>query len=214
MLQPKIPVAQEGYPFIFATALIAVIGALLNWEVLSLGFLAVSVFTIYFFRDPERVIPNDPRALVSPADGRVILIEKIKDDRFLQDRVFKISIFMSVFNVHVNRIPYDGVVKNIQYQSGQFLPANQARASFENENNAVFLDVEDDQEIAVVQIAGILARRIVCWAESGDIVRKGQRFGMIRFGSRLDVYLPMRTQIEVSTGQHVTAGQTVLGYLL
>lgn len=213
MLPPRIPVAKEGYPFILVAAFTALIGALLDQVALSLFFWAASIFVLYFFRDPERVIPDDPQAVVSPADGRVILIEKVTDERFLRDRALKISIFMSVFNVHVNRVPYEGTVREIRYQPGQFLAANQDRASFENENNAVILDVEDDRRIATVQVAGLLARRIVCWAEKGDKVRKGQRFGMIRFGSRLDVYLPRATQVEVSVGQRVVAGQTILGYL-
>lgn len=213
MLQPGIPVAKEGYPFIFIAAFTALLAALLNWVIVSVFFGAAGIFILYFFRDPERVVPDDPRAVVSPADGKVILIEKVTDERFLHGQVLKISIFMNIFNVHVNRIPYDGVVKEIRYQAGQFLAADQARASFENENNAVFLDVEDDRRMVVVQVAGVLARRIVCWAENGDKVRKGMRFGMIRFGSRLDVYLPLSAQIEVDIDQRVVAGQTVLGYL-
>jgi phosphatidylserine decarboxylase len=213
MLQPRIPVAKEGYPFIFIAALTALLAALLNWVIISVFFWAAGIFILYFFRDPERVVPDDPRAVVSPADGKVILIEKVTDERFLHGQVLKIGIFMNIFNVHVNRIPYDGVVKEIRYQAGQFLAADQERASFENENNAVFLEVEDDQRIIVVQVAGLLARRIVCWAENGDTVKKGLRFGMIRFGSRLDVYLPLSAQVEVEIDQRVAAGQTILGYL-
>ncbi|MDP2798745.1 MAG: phosphatidylserine decarboxylase family protein [Deltaproteobacteria bacterium] len=213
MLQPRIPVAKEGYPFIFIAALTALLAALLNWVIISVFFWAAGIFILYFFRDPERVVPDDPRAVVSPADGKVILIEKVTDERFLHGQVLKISIFMNIFNVHVNRIPYDGVVKEIRYQAGQFLAADQERASFENENNAVFLEVEDERRMVVVQVAGVLARRIVCWAENGDKVKKGLRFGMIRFGSRLDVYLPLSVQIEVEIDQRVVAGQTVLGYL-
>jgi len=213
MLQPGIPVAKEGYPFIFIAAFTALLAALLKWAIVSVFLGAASIFILYFFRDPERVVPDDPRAVVSPADGKVILIEKVTDERFLHDRALKVSIFMNIFNVHVNRIPYDGVVREIRYQAGQFLAANQDRASFENENNAVFLDVEDDRRIVVVQVAGVLARRIVCWAENGDKVKKGLRFGMIRFGSRLDVYLPLSTQLEVEIDRRVVAGQTILGYL-
>ncbi|MEW6326224.1 MAG: phosphatidylserine decarboxylase family protein [Thermodesulfobacteriota bacterium] len=213
MLQPRIPVAKEGYPFIFIAAFTALLAALLNWVIVSVFFWAASIFILYFFRDPERVVPDDPRAIVSPADGKVILIEKVTDERFLHDRALKVSIFMNIFNVHVNRMPYDGVVKEIRYQAGQFLAADQDRASFENENNAIFFEIEENRRIVVVQVAGILARRIVCWAETGDKVKKGQRFGMIRFGSRLDVYLPLNTQVEVKTGQPVAAGQTLLGYL-
>ncbi|TSA07978.1 MAG: phosphatidylserine decarboxylase family protein, partial [Deltaproteobacteria bacterium] len=134
MLQPRIPVAKEGYPFIFIAALTALLAALLNWVIISVFFWAAGIFILYFFRDPERVVPDDPRAVVSPADGKVILIEKVTDERFLHGQVLKISIFMNIFNVHVNRIPYDGVVKEIRYQAGQFLAADQERASFENEN--------------------------------------------------------------------------------
>lgn len=213
MLQPRIPVAKEGYPFIFMAVFTALIAALLDWVVLSLLFWVVSVFILYFFRDPERVVPNTPRAVVSPADGKIILIERATDKRYLPGKALKISIFMSIFDVHVNRVPYAGEISEIRYQAGQFLAANQDRASLENENNAVILDVGEERPIVTVQVAGILARRIVCWAEKGDKVEKGQRFGMIRFGSRLDVYLPLSTQVEVSVGQRTLAGQTILGYL-
>lgn len=213
MLQPRIPVAREGYPFIFITAFTALIAALLGWFILSLLLWGLSIFILYFFRDPERVIPNDSRAVVAPANGKVILIEKVTDERFLHDRALKISIFMSIFDVHVNRAPYDGIVREIRYQAGQFLPADQDRASSENESNALILDLDEDRRMVVVQVAGILARRIVCWAEKDDRVTKGQRFGMIRFGSRLDVYLPHDTQVEISVGQRTVAGQTILGYL-
>ncbi len=213
MLPARVPVAKEGYPFIFVAAFSALIAALLQLVVFSWIAWAITIFVIYFFRDPERVVPSDPRAVVSPADGKIILIEKVRDERFSHDQFLKISIFMSVFNVHVNRIPYTGVVKDVQYQAGQFLPADQQRATFDNERNAVFMDVDDDQRIVTVQVAGVLARRIVCWVEPGDEVQKGQRFGMIRFGSRLDVYLPLRTQVEVTTGQRTVAGNTILGYL-
>lgn len=213
MLPAKVPVTKEGYPFIFISTTTALLAALYGYYFLSLFTWLITLFIIFFFRDPERVIPTDPGAVVAPADGRVILVEKVKDDRFLHDKAIKVSIFMSIFNVHVNRIPYNSIVEDIQYQPGQFFPADQVKASFENENNALFLRIDEDQRMAVVQIAGILARRIVCWAENGDKVQKGQRFGMIRFGSRLDIYLPQRTQLEVSVGQRTFAGQTVLGYL-
>ncbi len=209
----RIPVALEGLPFIACTAFAAFVAALLNYDIAAFSLLALSVFVLYFFRDPQRIMPDAPNALVSPADGKIILMEKIFDDRFVRDHVYKISIFMNVFNVHVNRIPFSGKVSGIFYSPGKFYSADTAKAALTNEYCALLIDTPAKRRIAVVQVAGLIARRIVCWAEKGDLVTSGRRYGMIRFGSRLDLYLPLDFRPEVSMGQKVTAGETVIGFM-
>ncbi|MBU0481993.1 MAG: phosphatidylserine decarboxylase family protein [Proteobacteria bacterium] len=213
MKEPSIPVAREGYPFIAFTALLAIVFAILGYTLVSFSFLTLTAFVLYFFRDPERVTSDEEDSIISPADGKIILIEKVFDDNFVKEHVYKISIFMNVFNVHVNRTPFSGKVKRIVYSPGTFYSASSERSSLENESCAVILETESGKNLAFVQIAGLIARRIVCWAEKGDELVKGERFGMIRFGSRVDLYLPQQTQLEVVKGQKVVAGETVLGYL-
>lgn len=207
------PVESAGYPFIFAAAFTTAVLALLGLTLLALISLAVTFFICYFFRDPDRVIPNDADAVVSPADGKVILADTIDNSPFFDGACIKISIFMSVFNVHVNRVPHDGKIKAVRYHPGKFFSANLDKASKHNEHNAVFMDTEQGRQICFVQIAGLIARRIICKVQKGDNVIRGQRFGMICFGSRLDVYLPLDTNIKVKVGDRVKAGTSVLGDL-
>jgi phosphatidylserine decarboxylase len=207
----RIPVALEGSPFILFAAFATLVAALLNKEAATLIGLAVTAFVLYFFRDPSRVVPDDTATLVSPADGRIILIEPVADDRYLNARVQKISIFMNVFDVHVNRVPFAGVVEKIVYSPGRFYSADSPHAALENETCAVVLDGGHGRRMAFVQMAGLIARRIVCWAEKGDSLTKGSRFGLIRFGSRVDLYLPLELRLEIKKGQCVKAGQTILG---
>ncbi|TBV83273.1 MAG: phosphatidylserine decarboxylase family protein [Desulfobulbaceae bacterium] len=213
MHPPRIPVALEGYPFILLAGFTTLVAAILGWLIPTLILLVVTVFVVYFFRDPERVAPQDEDALVVPADGKVILVERVFDERFLKEHVYKVSIFMNVLNVHVNRIPYPGRVERVIYTPGTFYSADSQRGALKNEACAVILDSQRGRKIAVVQVAGLIARRIVCWAEPGDQLQRNQRFGLIRFGSRVDLYLPLATQLEVAVGQKVKAGETVLGYL-
>ena len=213
MKEPKIPVAKEGVPFIAFSAFLSLIFAILGNIIACFSFLALTAFVLYFFRDPERMGCDDEDALISPADGKVILIEKVFDERYVKEHVYKISIFMNIFSVHVNRVPYPGVVKKIVYTPGSFYSANTERSSLGNESCALIIETTGARKMAVVQIAGLIARRIVCWAMRGDKLIKGDRFGLIRFGSRVDLYLPLQTQLEVSKGQKVRAGETVLGYL-
>jgi phosphatidylserine decarboxylase len=166
-----------------------------------------------FFRDPDRVIPNTEGAVVSPADGKVIRVGKVENSPFFAGESAKISIFMSVFNVHVNRIPFDGRIKKVNYYPGKFFSAHLDKASEKNEHNAVFLETQNGIDMSVVQVAGLIARRIICKVQSGEDVRRGQRFGIICFGSRLDVYLPANTHIEVTVGDKVKAGTSILGRL-
>ena len=207
------PIAAPGYPFIFAAAFATAVLALLGLTPLSLLGLLATFFICYFFRDPDRVIPQIDDAVVSPADGKVIAVRVRKDTPFKQGKCLQISIFMSVFNVHVNRIPYHGEVKGVRYQPGTFVAANKENAWQQNESNAVDLETKAGQRIVFVQVAGLIARRIICHVQAGDKVVRGQRFGMICFGSRLDVYLPAATQPKVAVGQTVKAGTSILGYL-
>lgn len=213
MKKMRIPVAREGYPFIALAAFATFLAALLRYDSVSLVGFLLTAFVLFFFRDPERVIPDEEDVLVSPADGRIILIEKIFDDRFVKEHVYKVSIFMNIFNVHVNRVPFSGTVDRIKYSAGSFYSANTQRGALNNEFCALTLITPQNRKIAVVQVAGLIARRIICWATKGDILEKGQRFGLIRFGSRVDLYLPSNVQLEVSNGQKVKAGETILGYL-
>jgi phosphatidylserine decarboxylase len=176
-------------------------------------FALINLFLIFFFRNPKRVIPDHERAVVAPADGRVIHAGRWTEDQFLKRSVFKISIFMSVFNVHVNRIPVSGTIIDIIYKKGRFFSANFNKASQLNERNILLLETKDQKEILFIQIAGFIARRIVCWIKKGDSVLKGQRFGLICFGSRVDIFLPLETRIKVKVGQRVKGGETIMGYL-
>ncbi len=213
MKKPQIPVAREGYPFIVFIAFVTLVFALLEYELIAVVSLLLTGFVLYFFRDPERIIPDAEDAVVSPADGKVILVEKIFDDRFVNEHVYKVSIFMSIFDVHVNRLPIAGEVEKIQYAAGNFYAANTDQSGLANEHCAVILSTPKNFRYAVVQVAGLVARRIVCWVEKGDSVEQGSRFGLIRFGSRVDIYLPQQVQLEVRSGQRVRAGETIIGYI-
>ena len=185
-------------------------------ELLILSGLAVilTIFTIFFFRDPDRNNNIPDKAVLTPADGKVIQIQHIENNNNpLGEPAVKISIFMSVFNVHVNRIPMDGTIKDITYYPGKFFSANLDKASEQNERNRITLQTRDSRNIVFIQIAGLIARRIVCWVKKGDNMQAGQRFGLIRFGSRLEVFLPGDSQIPIQMHQKVKAGETIIGYL-
>ena len=213
MQKTELPLALEGYPFILFSGFATLIFALLGLLPLALLGLLLTGFVTYFFRDPTRVLPEDPNAVVCPADGKVIIVSEVDDTRFLQTRVQKISIFMNVFNVHVNRIPVSGTVEQVTLSPGKFYSADKDKAVLHNEFCALTLATPGGHRYTVVQIAGLIARRIVCRAERGDLVTAGQRFGLIRFGSRVDLYLPLTTRVAVKVGETVRAGETVLGYL-
>jgi len=214
MKTPQIPVAREGFPFIAFIAFVTLILALLGYDFLAAITLILTGFVTYFFRDPERITPDDEDVVVSPADGKVILVEKIFDDRFVNEHAYKISIFMSIFDVHVNRLPFAGEVEKILYAPGSFYAANTDQGGLANEHCALILNTKKNFRYAVVQVAGLVARRIVCWMERGDRGERGSRFGIIRFGSRVDIYLPQQLQVEVRSGQRVKAGETIIGYLV
>ncbi|MBI3398003.1 MAG: phosphatidylserine decarboxylase family protein [Deltaproteobacteria bacterium] len=208
----RIPLAREGYPFILASIFVTIALWLLGLHGISWFFLALTIFIVSFFRDPEREIPAGPDSIVSPADGRIIIAEKVFEDRFLKQDALKISIFMNVFNVHVNRAPASGKVLGIFYNHGKFFSADKDKASLENEQNALLIEADNGKNFVVNQIAGLIARRIVCYAKQGDVLEKGKRFGMIRFGSRLDVYLPVDCRINVKIGDKVKAGRSIIGH--
>jgi phosphatidylserine decarboxylase len=207
------PVASAGYPLIFAAAFATGVLALLQLRALALLGLAATFFIAYFFRDPDRAVPVSDGAVISPADGRVVIAGKVDNTLFYDGSCQKVSIFMSVFNVHVNRIPHEGQVEKIEYHPGKFVNASRDKASEDNERNAVFVITEKGRRYCVVQIAGLIARRIICHIQAGDTVHRGRRFGMICFGSRLDVYLPADATINVAVGDRVKAGTSIVGYL-
>lgn len=213
MLTPQVPVAREGYPFIWYSAFCTLLLSLLGYTIPAGLMFVVTTFILAFFRDPERFVCPDEDALVCPADGKIISIEEVDDNQFTNQKVQKVCIFMNVFNVHVNRLPFSGKVERTIYHPGKFYSADSDKAALENEYFATVLALPAEKKIAVVQIAGLIARRIICWLEQDDVAVKGRRFGLIRFGSRVDLYLPMETELSVTTGQKVRAGETVIGRL-
>ena len=211
--QTAFPVASAGYPFILSAAFATAVLALLGITSLTLIGLVITFAICGFFRDPERVIPDQQGAVVSPADGKVVAASVVDNSPFYDGPTMKISIFMSVFNVHVNRVPYAGRVKEINYHPGKFIAANFDKASLENEHNAVLIETENGKHLCVVQVAGLIARRIICRIKPGENVIRGQRFGLICFGSRLDVYLPANVKVNVVVGDKIQAGVTILARL-
>ncbi|MGE5128130.1 MAG: phosphatidylserine decarboxylase [Sphingomonadaceae bacterium] len=205
-------IAREGWPFVGA----AVLAAALVWWLAggwwSVPLWLVALFVLQFFRDPPRDVPEDPLAVVSPADGRVVAVHKARDP-WLERDALKISVFMNVFNVHSNRSPVDGTVQKRWYHAGSFVNAALDKASSENERNALWLRTRDGQDVTCVQIAGLIARRILCYVDAGSELVKGQRYGFIRFGSRLDVYLPLDAELSAALGEKVYAGESVLARL-
>lgn len=207
-------IAAEGYPFVVFALIVTVFVAFLggNWW-LILFFALVTIFILCFFRNPERSFPEGEKVLISPADGKIIKIEEVDVNGTLSGKFRKISIFMNVFNVHVNRAPYDGTIEAVHYHPGKFFSAHLDKASEDNERNEILIRTPDGRTVWAVQIAGLIARRIVCWVMPGMPVRKGERVGIICFGSRVDVYLPVDSTISVGLKDKVKAGQTILGYL-
>ncbi|HYA15243.1 MAG TPA: phosphatidylserine decarboxylase family protein [Syntrophales bacterium] len=206
-------IAREGFPFIIPLGVFAIIFAFFGFTWLAFLFFVATAFVTWFFRNPQRKIPDDIKAVVSPADGEVIKIEDILKNELLKTKSRKVSIFMNIFNVHVNRIPYSGVVEGVYYNKGNFFSADLDKASLSNERNSILIKTDDGKEILTVQIAGLIARRIECWVKEGMNVCKGERFGLIRFGSRLEVFLPSDSTVSVKVGDKVRAGETLIGWL-
>ncbi len=212
MKTPEIPIAKEGIPFIFFCGFVTLICSILEYQVVAIAALLTTGFVTSFFRDPSRIHPEDKDAIVCPADGKVIIVDEILDERFLQKKVIKVSIFMNVFNVHVNRIPFPGTVKRVVLKPGKFYSADKSEAALHNEYCAMVVGTEFG-DYGIVQVAGLIARRIICWAEKGDQVKTGQRYGLIRFGSRVDLYLPVDSDVVVKTGEKVKAGETIIAHI-
>ncbi|PIR20180.1 MAG: phosphatidylserine decarboxylase family protein [Deltaproteobacteria bacterium CG11_big_fil_rev_8_21_14_0_20_47_16] len=206
-------IAREGWPFVGGGFIVAIIAQLLGWSILAWVASFFAAFSLYFFRNPWRKIPDDPKAVISPADGRVVQICEIAKSEFTNGPMRQVSIFMSPLNVHVNRFPVSGVVKDVKYHPGKFLMASLDKASLENERNSFYMESSSGSPIVFTQIAGWLARRIICYAQAGDKAVVGDRCGLIRFGSRVDVLLPIDTVLNVSKNQNVRAGETILGRL-
>ena len=201
-------IAKEGWPFLT----IAVVAALVATHLLggwSWPFWVIAVFVLQFFRDPARTIPQNPNAVLSPADGRIVVVEKALDP-YANREALKISVFMNVFNVHSNRSPVDGKVEKVEYFTGKFVNADLDKASTENERNAVVMTASNGQTVTFVQVAGLIARRILCYVDAGAELARGQRYGFIRFGSRVDVYLPLSARPLVTVGEKVSATETIL----
>ena len=211
MLYPHPIIAREGWPFVLGALILAVVVLLLaGWW--SLPFWIAAVFVLQFFRDPQRVVPPESGTILAPADGRIVAVEPAHDP-YANRQALKISVFMNVFNVHSNRSPVDGRISNMQYFRGSFLNASMDKASVKNERNAIVAVTSSGHEVTFVQVAGLVARRILCYVNVGDELKRGQRYGFIRFGSRVDVYLPPHARALVSIGQKVWATQSVLAEL-
>ncbi len=206
------PVASEGYPFIGLFAFVTLVFALLGWGLLTVLLLSLTLFTVYFFRNPERHLDAEESAVVSPADGKVVFVGPVTEERYFKAEVIKVSIFMSVFDVHVNRVPCDGKVIDRFYHKGEFFNAVLDKASLQNEQAGTLLEHPSGKRLLFVQIAGLIARRIVVYPQIGDLLSRGMRCGLIRFGSRVDVYFPADSDILVNVGDRARAGETILGY--
>ncbi len=203
-------IVKEGYPLIGACLVVTVlVGYFLSWWLGIIPFVLALFFT-YFFRNPNRHIPYDPKVLVSPADGKVMEVVEVFEDTYLHQQCKKVTIFLSVFDVHVNRAPMAGEITFRQYTEGRFLPAYKDSVGYENERHTISIK-NDRMEIVVTQIAGLLARRIVSWTDVGDTLDQGTLYGMIKFGSCTELFVPLDVEIYVTKGQHVVGGETIIG---
>ena len=205
-------IAHEGWLFLAVAVIASILVTIFAPWYCSLPLWVLSLFILQFFRDPPRKISGDDRTVVSPADGRIVAVERTQDP-YLQRDAQKISVFMNVFNAHSNRSPVDGEVRKRWYQPGRFVNAALEKASAENERNALWLRTRGGADVTCVQIAGLIARRILCYVKEGDTLARGQRFGFIRFGSRVDLYVPKSATIVASLGDKVHATTTVLATL-
>lgn len=208
-----VPFAKEGIPFIAAPAGVTLLAGWLGWPGVAVGAALLTLFISWFFRNPARTVPQGPRLVVAPGDGKVIAIEEEFEPRFLKDRSIRVTIFLNVFDVHINRIPCDGIIEDVRYQPGLFLVASKPEATVKNEQNALMIRTSEGAKVLCVQVAGLIARRIVCWVSPREQARRGERFGLIRFGSRMDTFLPIGTSLRVAVGDRVKGGETILGEL-
>jgi phosphatidylserine decarboxylase len=207
-------IAVEGYPFVIVAFALSVVGFFLGWALIAAAVAGLGVFFVGFFRDPERYSPEAKGLVLAPADGKIISIVNIENAPLLNGAKTRVSIFMSPLDVHINRMPVTGTIEDVRHRPGRFLAAYKDDAVEHNEQNAMRIADAEGRRFAVVQVAGFLARRIVCKARKGDTLKRGERFGLIMFGSRTDIYLPPDTAIEVAEGQKVKGGETVIGRFL
>lgn len=207
-------IAREGFPFILVASLLALLLVVAGWKWLGILFAILALAFAGFFRDPERVPPAGDGLILSPADGKVVGIKQVGSGELFGGAETRISIFLSPLDVHINRSPVQGEVEEVRYRQGSFFAAYKEKASRNNEQNAVRIVDAKGRRVGVVQIAGFLARRIVCYVKSGDPLRQGEKFGMIMFGSRVDIYLSGGSRVEVVEGQRVKGGETIVGRLL
>ncbi|BCA56122.1 Phosphatidylserine decarboxylase proenzyme [Nitrospira sp. KM1] len=208
-----VPFAKEGFPFIGVGVGVTLAFGWQGWTTATFVSAGVTLFVSWFFRNPARVIPTGSGLVVAPGDGKVIAIEEEFEPRYLKDRSVRVTIFLNVFDVHINRIPCDGVIEQVQYQPGLFLVASKPAATLKNEQNAVMIKTAQGAKVLCVQVAGLIARRIVCWVSPLDRAICGERFGLIRFGSRMDTFVPVGTSLKVKVGDRVKGGETILGVL-
>ena len=208
-----VPFAKEGFPFIGAAAGITLMAGWLGWIPIAALAGILTLFVSWFFRNPSRVIPQGARLVVAPGDGKVLAVDEEFEPRYLKDRAIRISIFLNVFDVHINRIPCEGTIEDVQYRPGLFLVASKPSATLKNEQNAMMIKAVGEAKVLCVQVAGLIARRIVCWVNPKDRAVRGERYGLIRFGSRMDTYLPIGTAIKVAVGDRVKGGESILGEL-
>ena len=205
-------IAREGWPFIAASLVVAVLVHWLAGGWWALPLWLVVAFMVQFFRDPQRAVPREPAAVLSPADGRIVAVERVRDP-YLERDALKLSVFMNVFNAHFNRSPVDGEVRDAWYHRGSFFNAALSKSSLENERNALWMRTAGGADVTCVQIAGLVARRILCYARPGQWLARGERYGFIRFGSRVDVYLPLESRPVAAVGDKVYATASVLAML-
>ncbi|MBI4639639.1 MAG: phosphatidylserine decarboxylase family protein [Candidatus Tectomicrobia bacterium] len=201
--------AREGLLYSLPFGGGAILALIFGVPVIAFVCLLAIIFLLFFFRDPYRVAPEQPDLVLSPADGKIVTIQRVHEPSLLQEEAIQISIFLSIFNVHINRSPYPGHVVTTSYNRGKFLPAFREKASLLNEQNSVLIE-GPHLKILVKQIAGLIARRIVCWVKVGDYLQSGERFGLIKFGSRVDLFLPLHTELRVNIGEKVRGGETII----
>jgi len=206
-------IALEGIPVAAAAISLAAVFWVLGWHWAAVVAIALSVFSLAFFRNPKRVPPPGKGLVIAPADGKVVFVGEVDEARYINRRALKVSIFMNVFNVHVNRMPEAGTITEVRYNPGKYINASFDKASMDNEQNALVMRTDSGADICFVQIAGLIARRIVCWVRPGDTLERGERFGLIMFGSRVDVYMPSGSEPRVAVGEKTRAGETVIGAL-
>tara|TARA_B100000315_G_C14587835_1_gene594089 strand:- start:2652 stop:3290 length:639 start_codon:yes stop_codon:yes gene_type:complete len=205
------PIAPEAFPFFILLGALSIGTWFFDFKIASLILLFIGGWVLWFFRNPVRTIPDDSQSIVSPADGKVVEIHEEEEDVYCKERVIRVSIFLNIFNVHINRIPFTGKIMKTGFIPGRYLPAMKPSASQENHRHAILIQTATGQQMLVVQIVGLIARRIRCWVETGDQVTRGDRFGLIQFGSRVDTFLPIDVKLQVQVGDHVKGGSSVLG---